>query len=100
MESNFWNILWDSLKRTWREDSVIKSIIWNTIIEIFQAEKKIDITPYLVSVKNNWTTIVVKTNKPAINFELNNIKSQIKKTSLEKLKKLWFKFKDFEIKFI
>lgn len=100
MENNFWNIIWESLKRIWREDTVIKSIIWNNIIEIFNNEKKIDITSYLVSIKINWETIIVKTNKPAINFELNNIKDQIKKASIIKLKKLWFEFKDFDIKFV
>jgi hypothetical protein len=31
-------------------DAIIKSIIWNNIIDLFISEKKIDITPYLISV--------------------------------------------------
>ena len=100
MKKNFWNTFHSALENSGKQDAVIKSIIWNTIISIFLEIKKIDITPYLISIKINWDTILVKTTKPAINFELNNIKEQIKKASLERLKKLGLWTDLYEIKFI
>lgn len=98
LESNI-NV-WDSLRRKWKEDVIIKSIIWNTIIDIFNTEKNIDITPYLVSIQLKWTNILVKTNKPVVNTELFNLSDKIKKASKEKLLKIWIKLLDFEIKYI
>ena len=91
--------LWDSIKRIWNEETIMKSIIWNTIIEIFKSEKNIDITSYLVSIRFMWETILVKTNKPIINSELLLLNEKIKKASLEKLKKLGLRLKEFEIKY-
>ena len=76
-----------------------KSIIYNTIIEIFKEEKKIDIKDYIISVKEAWNIFLVKTSKPIINTELYLLNEKIKKQSLEKLTKIWFKFLDFEIKY-
>lgn len=91
--------LWDSIRRAWKDEVVIKSIIWNTIIEVFKAEKNIDITDYLISVRLMWEAILVKTNKPLINTELILLNENIKKASLVKLKKLGLRLKDFEIKY-
>lgn len=91
--------IWDSIRRSWREDTIIKSIIWNTIIEIFKSQKNIDIKDYLVSIKFMWNTILVKTNKSIINAELYLINEKIKKASVEKLQKLGLRLKDFDIKY-
>ena len=91
--------LWDSIRKMWNEETIIKSIIWNTIIEIFKSEKNMDITSYLVSIKLMWEAILVKTNKPIINSELYLLNEKIKKASKDKLKKLGLRLKDFEIKY-
>lgn len=80
-------------------NTVIKSIIYNTIINIFKEEKKIDITKYIISTKFVWEIILVKTSKPIINTELYLLNNNIKKVCLEKLNKLWFKYKNFDIKY-
>lgn len=89
----------DSIRRSWKEDMIIKSIIYNTIIEIFESEKKIDIKNYLISIQNLSWTFLVKTNKAIINSELYLLNSEIKEKSLKKLNKMWFKFKEFDIKY-
>jgi len=80
-------------------DAVEKSVIYNTIIEIFLEEKKIDIKNYLISVKNMWWVFLVKTTKPIINTELYLLNDKIKESSLKKLNKIGFKFVDFDIKY-
>jgi len=76
-----------------------KSIIYNTIIEVFLENKKIDIKSYLISINEVWNIFLVKTTKPIINAELYLLNEKIKEKSLNKLKKMWFKFLDFEIKY-
>ena len=90
----------NSIRRSWKEEVIIQSIIWNTIIDIFQTEKNINIKKYLISIKLKWTNILVKTNKPIINTELYLLNSKIKKVSQEKLKKLWLLKNNFEIKYV
>lgn len=89
-----------SIRSSWKTEIIIQSIIWNTIIEIFKSKKNIDITSYLVSIKLKWENILIKTNKPIINTELYNYSEEIKKTSSNKIKKLWLNYRDFEIKFL
>ena len=89
-----------SIHNTWKQEIIIKSIIWNTIITIFKEEKNIDITSYLVSIKLKWANILVKTNKPIINTELYLLSSKIASQSKKKIKNLWLVSRDFEIKFL
>jgi len=81
-------------------NTIIKSIIWNNIIDLFAKEKNINISPYLISVTIKQKTIFIKTNKPIINTELLNIDDKIKNIIKEKLKKIWINFYDFDIKYI
>lgn len=92
--------LWNSVRKLGKQEIIIQSIIWNTIIEIFKEKKNIDITPYLVSIKLKWENILVKTNKPIINTELYLISEEIKKISTNKINKIWLNYRDFEIKFL
>ena len=92
--------LGNSIRKTWKEDVIIKSIIWNVILSIFKEKKKIDIEKYLVSIKLKWENILIKTNKAMINTELYLINDEIKKASQDKLKKLWLLKTDFNIKYL
>ena len=92
--------IWNWIRRLWKQEIIIKSIIWNTIIDIFKDKKKIDITKYLVSIKLKWENILIKTNKPIINTELYLLNEEIKKASKDKLKKLSLNFIDFDIKYL
>ena len=92
--------IWDSLEWKKKQNLIIKSIIWKTIIDLFLEEKKIDISKYLISVTINWKIIKIKTNKPIINAELLIINNKLKEKIIQKLKNLWIIFYDFEIKYI
>jgi len=83
-----------------KQELFIKTSMWNSIIVVFNNEKNIDITSYLVSIQIRWKTILVKTNKPIINIEALILDDKIKKTFSVKLKKLWIKFYDFELRYI
>lgn len=80
-------------------DTLLKSVIFNTIIEVFKNEKKIDIKNYLISVKQVNNIFLVKTTKPIINNELYLLNEIIEKSCKNKLKKMWFNLMDFEIKY-
>lgn len=83
-----------------KQEVFIKSIMWNTIIEVFKSEKNIDITSYMISIQLRWKTVLVKTNKPIINTEALMMDDKIRYLFSEKIKKLWIKFYDFELKYI
>lgn len=82
------------------KDIIKKTIIWNTIIETFNIEKQIDITPYLISIKLQNNKILIKTNKPIINNELIIIEKKIIINLEDKLKKIWIKSSDFIFKYL
>jgi len=87
------------LNKKWLSNTTKKSIVYNTIIEVFFDKKKIDIKSYLISVKEVWNIFLVKTTKPIINTELYLLNEEIKEKSLGKLNKMGFKFLDFDIKY-
>lgn len=80
-------------------DTIKKSVIFKTIIEIFLEKKKIDIKEYIVSIKEIWNTFLVKVTKPIIASELYLLNEEIIQKLKKKFKKMWFDFIDFEIKY-
>jgi len=89
----------DSIRRKWREDTVIQSIVWTSIIEVYKKKKQIDITPYLDSISLSGNTILVKTKNPIVNTELSNIVSEIQEVSQKRLLKIGVKLIGIKIKF-
>lgn len=83
-----------------KQEIFIKSTMWNSIIAVFLTEKNIDITSYMISIQIRWKTILIKTNKPIINTEALMLDDKIKELFSEKIKKMWIKFYDFEIKYL
>lgn len=83
-----------------KQEVFIKSTMWNSIIEVFKKEKNIDITNYMVSIQLRWNIVLVKTNKPIINTEALILDDKIKKMFSEKIKKMWIKFYDYDIKYL
>ena len=90
----------DSIIRTKKEETILKSLFWNSIILVFKEEKNINIVSYLISVKVNWCKIILKTKDPLINTELILINEKIKTIFLDKLKKVWIKYDNFVIKYV
>lgn len=83
-----------------RREIFIKSLMWNSIVEIFKQKKDMDITPYLISIQLKWKIILIKTNKPIINTEALMLDDKIKELFSDKIKKIWIKFYDFELRYI
>ena len=77
----------------------IKTAVWNSLVEIFKEEKKIDISKFLISIKISKNNILIKTNKPILNSEMFLLSEKITEKIKIKLKKTDFSF-DFELKFI
>lgn len=78
----------------------VKSLVWNSIVEVFKQEKDMDVVPYLVSIQLKSKSIIVKVNKPIVKSEILLIEDNIKKEVDNKFRKIWIKFYDFEIKYI
>lgn len=96
----FFMKLTTSINKKNLNELVIKSSIWNSIIEVFKQEKNMDITPYLVSIQIKWNRIIIKTNKTILNAELLMLSDKINQRISEKLKKIWLRFEEFEIRYI
>jgi hypothetical protein len=71
--------------KTHKNPLIIKSIVWNTIIEVFKREKSIDITDKLISITINKNSITVKTQTPLINAELKFLDETIQKEIQNKI---------------
>lgn len=97
--TNLRSLLVASLNKTWKQEQILSSIIWKSIVEDFQEIKKIDLNPYIVSVKINKNIITVKTLKPIINTELSNIEWQLRENISMRLKKIWVNIVNIQLKF-
>ena len=78
----------------------IKTSLWNSIIEVFLKEKNIDMSLYLVSIQIKNQTLLIKTNNPLINSELNLFYDKIISSFQNKIKNIDLKNHIFDIKFI
>lgn len=78
----------------------IKTSLWNSIIEVFLKEKNIDMSSYLVSIQIKNQTLLIKTNNPLINSELNLFYDKIVSSFQNKIKNIDLKNHIFDIKFI
>jgi len=97
--NNIKYLLLKSLNKSWKQEQVIKSIIWNSIINDFKNKKNIDITSYLISIKLMGETIMLKTNKPIINAELLNIEKELIENIITKLNNIWINIKIIKFRF-
>lgn len=95
--NNIKNLLLKSLNKTWRQEQIISSIIYKSIIQDFLEIKKIDITSYIISVKIKWNIIFLKTTKPIINTEILTIENILIKNIENKFKKIWLKINDLKL---
>jgi len=87
--------LGNALKRAGRDDITIRSVIANTIWEVYK--RKIEIQ----SVRMSGKTILVKTWNALINSELQMIWTEVESTARKKLSKMWIIISwDTKIKFL
>ncbi|MDD3301940.1 MAG: hypothetical protein PHN31_00150 [Candidatus Gracilibacteria bacterium] len=79
---------------------VIKSILWNSIIEIFRKNKNFNILPFLVSIKINNNIILVKVSRPIIKTEVMIERENINNLFKSKITKVYNNNNDFIIKYV
>jgi hypothetical protein len=94
---NIKDLLLKSLGKTWKQNQVIASIIYKSIKDDFLELKKIDITPYIISIQLRENIIILKTNKPILNSEIKHIEGIIIKNILQKLENIWIHIKNLEL---
>ena len=82
------------------DEIVLKSLIYNSVFEIYFDKKNVDLKPYFVSVKILWNRIIFKVSKTIIRNEINLFRDEITESIQNKLQKIWIKFYDFELKFV
>ncbi len=97
MTSNIKSLLLKSLNKTWKQDQIISSIIFKSIIDDFLEIKKIDITSYIISIKLKWNIIILKTAKPIINSEILTIEDILLKNITKKLENIWIKIWELKL---
>lgn len=87
--------LGNALKRVWRDDITIRSVIANTVKQLYT--KKI----VIISIKISGKTILIKTWNSLINSELQMIRWEIEQESKNKLSQMWIHIdKNTTIKFL
>ncbi len=96
--NNIKDLLIKSLNKTNKEDKIISSIIYNSIINDFLNIKKIDIKSKIISIKLNKNIILLKTNSPILNSEILTIKDILIKNIKTKLDNINYKIINLDIK--
>lgn len=91
-------LLIKSLNKTWKQNQVISSIIYNSITKDFLEIKKIDIKSYIIYTKIIWNIIILKTTKPIINAEILSIKEILINNINLKLNEIWFNIKNLKLR--
>lgn len=94
---NIKDLLLKSLGKTWKQNQVLSSIIYKSIIHDFLELKKIDISSYIISIQLRENIIILKTNKPILNSEIKHIEGLLIQNIDKKLQKIWIHLKQLEL---
>ena len=92
-----WEILAASLQRQKSKKTIIDSIMYNTLQEVFLAEKWIDIEKFIISTDFVEGRLRIKTSKPIISEEIHSISGLLEEQILKKLSMLWEKYNKIDI---
>lgn len=90
----------NTVKQSWRQEAIIKSLVWNAVVEVFKEKKEIDISQYLWSIQLKQKKIYIKTTKSIIKTEMMLYDDTIQKKIEEKFKKIWIRSDKVEIIYI
>lgn len=99
-EAHINSLLLRSLNKTWKQNQILSSIIWNQVINFFKENKNIDITDYIISIKILSQVIIIKTQKPIINSQILENKQKILNKIHDSFEKIWIKNKNLDLKCI
>jgi hypothetical protein len=93
--------IWDILKANFKSQkpkkTIINSIVYNTLYEVFLEKKWIDIRIYIVSTDFNEGRLRIKTSKPIISEEILSIETILEEKILWKLAWLGENYKKISI---
>lgn len=93
------NFLNDSINNKIKSDTLIKSLLWNSIVEVFDKKKSIDIKEDLKSIQINWDTFFISTWEPIVNREIFLLEKDIKDLFEDKINKIGIKIKSYHIRY-
>ena len=77
----------------------MKSLLWNSVVEIFSTEKQIELTEKLISIKKSGNIFRITTNNPLLNQEFLFLDQKIKDLFANKLKKIWLDLENIQVKY-
>ncbi len=95
--NNIKDLLLKSLGKTGKQNQVVSSMIYKSIIHDFLEIKKIDITDFIISIKIEQNIIILKTSKPILNSEILHIEDILLKNINLKLTQIWIHMKDLQL---
>ena len=81
-----------------KKAAILKSLLWNSVVEIFKKEKNIDISEKMISIKKSETSFRITTNNPLLQQEFLYIENDISEVFHKKLSKMWISNEKYEIK--
>jgi len=81
-----------------KKSAILKSLLWNSVVEIFKKEKNIDISEKMVSIKKTETSFRITTNNPLLQQEFIYIENDISEVFHKKLSKMWITWEKYKIK--
>ena len=68
-----------------KKNAILKSLLWNSVLEIFKKEKNIDISEKMISIKKTETSFRITTNNPLLQQEFLYIENDISEVFHKKL---------------
>jgi hypothetical protein len=71
-----------------KKEAILKSLLWNSVVEIFKEEKDIDISEKMISIKKSEKTFRITTNNPLLQQEFIYIENHISEVFHKKLSKM------------
>jgi hypothetical protein len=77
----------------------MKSLLWNSVVEIFSTEKQIEITEKLLSIKKSGNIFRITTNNPLLNQEFIFLDDKIKQLFHNKLTKIGMNLENIQVKY-
>lgn len=93
--------IWDILKANFKSQkpkkTIVDSIVYNTLYEVFLEKKWIDIRGYIISTDFDEGKLRIKTSKPIISEEILSIETILERTILWKLETLGENYKKINI---
>lgn len=99
MATNMKDLLAMSLSKSWKQNQVISSLVWKTIVEEYKRIKNIDIHSFIISVKVHDTWIIIHTGKTILNTELYYFNEIFEQKIAQKLTLIGIEKKNLKLKF-